>query len=121
MKTILIAFLLLSQLSAAPAFPGKRQFTQPDGTVFTARQKGDEYLHWYETDEGEILLYNKKEKRFEYAEIKEKKLQPSGKAFGKEKVKKEHPKVDKQALRRLWREKREEEAARRSGREENGR
>jgi hypothetical protein len=114
MKTILIAIFLLSQLNAAPAYPGKRQFQQPDGTTFTARQRGDEFLHWYETDEGEILLYNKKEKRFEYAEIKEKKLQPSGKAFGKEKVKKEHPKVDRETLRRLWREKREEETARRS-------
>jgi hypothetical protein len=126
MKTILLAFLLLSQLAAAPAYPGKRQFQQPDGTVFTARQKGDEYLHWYETDEGDVLLYNKKEKRFEYAVIKEKKLLPSGEAFRKSTARKsagraQQPKVDKKALHRLWHEKRDQEIKRRSSPQESSR
>lgn len=65
-------------LFAAPAFHGKRTFTQPDGTVVEYRAQGDEHLHWNETENGDILLYSKKNKRLEFAEIKNGILQPSG-------------------------------------------
>ena len=68
-------------LLAAPAFPGKHTFTQPDGTVIEYRAQGDEHLHWNETENGDILLYSKKNKRLEFAEIKNGSLQPSGIAF----------------------------------------
>ena len=83
MKYILILSFISSLLLAAPAFQGKRTFTQPDGTVVEYRAQGDEYLHWNETEKGDILLYSKKNKRLEFAEIKNSTLQASGVAFSK--------------------------------------
>ncbi len=37
---------------AAPAFPGLVELRQPDGSVFLARQWGDEWLHGWETADG---------------------------------------------------------------------
>ncbi len=83
MKYILILSFISSLLFAAPAFHGKRTFTQPDGTIVEYRAQGDEHLHWNETDNGDILLYSKKNKRLEYAEIKDNTLKASGVAFSK--------------------------------------
>ncbi len=41
---------------AAPAAPVDIPMTQPDGTPFTARQWGDEWLHGYETVDGYTIL-----------------------------------------------------------------
>ena len=55
MKKILTSLALLVSalhiLSAVPAYPGKIQVTQPDGSVITIRLHGDEWFH-YITDEG---------------------------------------------------------------------
>jgi hypothetical protein len=83
MKYLLILSLLASYLFAAPAFHGKRTFTQPDGTVVEYRVQGDEYLHWNETENGDILLYSKKHRRLEFAEIEDGTLQPSGIPYSK--------------------------------------
>ncbi|WP_345976616.1 hypothetical protein [Sulfurimonas sp. HSL3-7] len=83
MKYLLILSFITSLLIAAPAFHGKRTFTQPDGTVVEYRAQGDEHLHWNETENGDILLYSKKNKRMEFAEIKNGTLQPSGIAYSK--------------------------------------
>jgi len=75
----LIIFSLIIQLAyAAPAFHGKRTFIQPDGTEVTYRLQGDEHLHWMESEAGEIMLFDTKGDRLEYAEIKNGTLQPSG-------------------------------------------
>ncbi len=83
MRYLLIISLLASFLFAAPAFHGKRTFTQPDGTVVEYRVQGDEHLHWNETANGDILLYSKKNKRLEFAEIRNGTLQSSGVAYSK--------------------------------------
>jgi len=83
MKLLLILTLFLLPLIAAPAFQGKRTFTQPDGTVITYQNRGDEHLHWSESEDGEIILYNKETKRMEFAEIKAERLQPSGESYTK--------------------------------------
>ena len=80
----LILFALFAQLLlAAPAFHGKRTFTQPDGTVVEYRAQGDEHLNWMESKNGDILLYSKKNKRLEHAEIKDNTLKASGVPFSK--------------------------------------
>jgi len=81
MKSLLFLPLITSLLLAAPAFPGKRSFTQPDGTVVEYRVQGDEHLHWNETEKGDILLYSKANGRLEFAEIKDGTLRPSGIPF----------------------------------------
>ncbi len=83
MKQLLIIVLLSQLLLAAPAYSGKRTFTQPDGTVITYRMRGDEYLHWLENEEGEVLLNNEATKRLEYATIKDGHLKASGVVFSK--------------------------------------
>ena len=59
MKKILatLALLLgaLHILSAVPAYPGKIQVTQPDGSVITIRIHGDEWYHYATDDLGRIV------------------------------------------------------------------
>lgn len=81
MKHLLYIALLSQLLIAAPAFQGKRTFTQPNGETITYRMHGDEYLHWFENENGDIMLYNKKNKRIESAVIKDGTLKASGHAF----------------------------------------
>jgi len=81
MKYLLSFFFLVSLLFAAPAYPGKRTFIQPNGESITYHLQGDEHLHWMETNEGEIILYSKKNKRMESALIKNTELIPSGQAI----------------------------------------
>lgn len=43
-------------VSAAPAWPRKMTYTQPDGTEVTVYLRGDEYSHWHEAEDGAVLL-----------------------------------------------------------------
>lgn len=80
MQWLLLFIILSSLLYAAPALSTKRQFQQPDGTTFSGKQRGDEYLNWIESQEGDILLYNKKSRQYEYATIDEDGLSTNGQA-----------------------------------------
>ena len=80
MKHLLIIALFTQLLLAAPAFQGKRTFTQPNGETIIYRLQGDEHLHWFESESGEIMLYSKKNKRIESAIIKKNTLKASGQA-----------------------------------------
>jgi len=81
MNYVLSLTLLAAVLSAAPAFEGSRTLIQSDGSSFQAKIKGDEYLHWVETSDKVILVYNRKSKNYEHAIIKSGALVPSGNAF----------------------------------------
>jgi len=81
MKFLLLFTLLTQLLLAAPAFNGKRTFIQPDGETIEYRLQGDEYLYWLETDNGSLMLYNKKSKQLESMIIENGTLKPSGKAI----------------------------------------
>lgn len=83
MKYLIIFTLLIQLLNAAPAFPGKRTFVQPDGTKVVYQLQGDEYMRWLESEDGEVLLSNEKNKRLEYAIVKDGNLKASGVAFSK--------------------------------------
>lgn len=59
MKKILTTLLLVLSVSvmalAVPAYPGKYQYTQPDGTVITLQNHGDEYFHWTTDASGRVV------------------------------------------------------------------
>jgi len=60
-KNLFILLFLLScaiQVAAVSAFPKPVKITQPDGTVVTVIQKGDEHFHWMETTDGITLMKN---------------------------------------------------------------
>ena len=116
MKTLLIITFMTSLLFAAPAYNGKRTFVQPNGESITYRLQGDEYLHWMEQEDGEIMLYNKTNKRMESAIIKNGGLRPSGRAVSHLKRSKQassqQKKVSKKDLETLYQLKRKKHSKR---------
>ena len=48
----LVAALTLAGVSAAPVKKATASYTQPDGSVITVRLCGDEYYHYYTTEDG---------------------------------------------------------------------
>ncbi len=114
MKILLLSILTSALLFCAPAFHAKKQFELSSGEAFNGTVKGDEYLNWIESDEGEILLFNKQNKRYEYAQIKEDELVPSGVEKKPHTLKKTRAsKLSKEALYKLWKKKRNDELRRR--------
>jgi len=87
MKYLLLITLMTPLLLAAPAFNGKRTFTQPDGETIEYRLQGDEYLHWLETNDGRLMLYNKKNKQLESIKIEGDSIKPSGNAINQKTIK----------------------------------
>ncbi|MDR1974033.1 MAG: M6 family metalloprotease domain-containing protein [Bacteroidales bacterium] len=55
---LLSSFLMSSVLFGVPANPNPIEKTQPDGTKITVLLKGDEKIHWMETQDGYTLMYN---------------------------------------------------------------
>lgn len=53
-----LAFLGISNLFAAKAYPGLAKISLADGTVVTARLYGDEHFHYYATLDGTPLVLN---------------------------------------------------------------
>ena len=107
MRHLLISLIAAALAWSAPAFPGLQTFTQPDGTAFAGRAQGDEFLHWVETEKGEILLFSKERKRFEHARIESGALKPSGLPFVPGEAV-SVPAPERQELHRLWKSKRSE-------------
>jgi len=111
MKFLLSLLLTFEFLFSAPAFSIVREFQQSDGTVFTAKAQGDEFLNWVETKDGDILKYSEKNKNFEYAKIEDSKLKGSGIKYNKKDFRGGSSlkyKVNKTELYKLWGEKRKE-------------
>ena len=58
-KHILFALLALlagfQLLNAIPAYPGKIEYVQPDGTKIVLRQHGDEFAHWTTDAAGRLV------------------------------------------------------------------
>ena len=54
---------------AVPVSPDIHMLTQPDGTVFKARQWGDEWLHGWETEEGYTIIFSEDLDAWTYAVI----------------------------------------------------
>lgn len=54
---------------AVPAMPGFVELYQPDGTSFLATMQGDEWFHWLETPEKNVVLRNNSSGYYEYGKI----------------------------------------------------
>lgn len=70
-KSILLVGLLLAfvfQAGAIPAYPYPMIVQQPDGTTLTVILKGDEYHHYYITEDGHLITKDKNN-IFNYARI----------------------------------------------------
>ncbi len=75
MKPCKVFFLAITSLwlvltgtgYAEPAAPFLHSLTQPDGTVFHARQWGDESLHGWQTEGGHTILFDKTLDSWTYA------------------------------------------------------
>ena len=53
--SVLCALMIATSASwAVPAYRGWQTRTQPDGTTITIRQVGDEFYHYWETEDGKI-------------------------------------------------------------------
>lgn len=107
MKTLLLLSLASALLFAAPAFDDLREFKNADGTTFMAKGQGNQHLNWIETQDGEILRYNEATKDFEYAQIKEDTLEPSGIKYENSPLRKASAlqrvnRLDKADLSKLW-------------------
>lgn len=104
--------LLLSMLTcvySVPAYKGSIKFKQNDGSTFSGKIKGDEWFHWIEDNQGDIIKYNKKSKNYEYVVVKELNgtldLVTSNIKVG-DKVEGSHlKKIDKETLIMIWKQK----------------
>ena len=81
MKTKLIlliaAFFTVAYAGAVPASQKPFDITQPDGTVITLHMVGDEYYHWTETTDNQVVICSE-EGYYEYATIQNGEIVPSG-------------------------------------------
>lgn len=81
MKTrfiILIVILLVVEcVQAGSASPKPFDIIQPDGTVITLHMVGDEYYHWTETTDNQVVIRSE-EGYYEYATIQNGEIVPSG-------------------------------------------
>jgi len=57
--TIVLFISTAIEALASPAFPGKIKKVQPDGSTISLYMKGDERIHWMESEDGYSLLYDK--------------------------------------------------------------
>ena len=74
---LILALCVTIHVRAVPASPKPFNFTQPDGTTLTLRTVGDEYYHWTETTDNQIVLLSD-DGYYEYATILKNELVPSG-------------------------------------------
>ena len=107
MKILFLLITTLSILFCAPAFHGKKIFELENGETFQGYVKGDEYLNWIESERGEVLLFNNRSNRYEYAQILDNELIASGVEKKLHvKTRTAVPSLKKESLYKLWKEKR---------------
>ncbi len=108
MKTLLLSILLFTLAFSAPALQRERTYIQEDGETFFATLKGDEHLHWIEDEHENIIKYNAQTQNYDYAEISKNELKASGERYShhKKQLRGVAKSVSKDALLKLWEEKR---------------
>lgn len=82
MKKIIILSLLVvcfvQTTFAIPAYPKPLKVKQADGSWLTIQMRGDEHGHYVLTSDGIPLVFNARQKNYEYADWKDGKVQASG-------------------------------------------
>ena len=74
---LITTFFIVAYAGAVPACPEPFEVTQPDGTILTLHMIGDEYYHWVETSDNQVVIRSK-EGYYEYATILNNEIVPSG-------------------------------------------
>lgn len=74
---LIAAFFIVAYAGAVPASQKPFDITQPDGTVITLHMVGDEYYHWTETTDNQVVIRSE-EGYYEYATIQNGEIVPSG-------------------------------------------
>ena len=74
---LIAAFFIVAYAGAEPASQKPFDITQPDGTVITLHMVGDEYYHWAETTDNQVVIRSE-EGYYEYATIQNGEIVPSG-------------------------------------------
>jgi hypothetical protein len=106
LKTLFF-ILLAASLFATSTLTTLRTLSQSDGSQFQGRLQGDVFLHWFEAEDGSILLFNKKTANFEYAKIVDGDLTLSGEIYQNSTTRSLHVKrnnVQKEQLNTLWKQ-----------------
>jgi len=111
MRYLLLFLLSITFLNAAPAREVTRHYIQSDGSSLYATQHGDEYLHWLQTQDGAVVIYNNKTSNYDYAQIEQNTLKASGEVYSPDKRKSRS--ITILNITKLWEKKREEERQRR--------
>lgn len=82
MKRIIIFSLLVvcfvQTTFAIPAYPKPLKVKQADGSWLTIQMRGDEHGHYVMTSDGIPLVFNARQRNYEYADWKDGKVQASG-------------------------------------------
>ena len=82
MKRIIIFSLLVvcfvQTTFAIPAYPKPLKVKQADGSWLTIQMRGDEHGHYVLTSDGIPLVFNARQRNYEYADWKDGKVQASG-------------------------------------------
>ena len=82
MKRIIIFSLLVvcfvQTTFAIPAYPKPLKVKQADGSWLTIQMRGDEHGHYVMTSDGIPLVFNVRQRNYEYADWKDGKVQASG-------------------------------------------
>lgn len=106
---------LTQQTFAVPADPMPREVTQPDGTKFKLRLRGDEYFSWHETEDGYAIVQDAKDGFWKYAKPAKDKAEfravPNAKVRATDPVKlglKKHDMPDSKVLREHIQKRRQE-------------
>ena len=74
---LIAALFYVVYAGAIPASPIPFNYTQPDGTIITLHMVGDEYYHWKETDDNQVVVLSENG-YYEYATIHNNEIIPSG-------------------------------------------
>jgi hypothetical protein len=117
LHTILGTLILAGSLYAVPAYQGEISFKQQDGSAFNGTLKGDEWFHWIEDNNGHVIVYNRKNKTYEFGMLKlingSYELLPSGIAVVSQNKKYENRtlpvnvgNIDHNTLSQIWKNKR---------------
>ena len=117
MRVLILVISLITFSFAVLAYVDEVNIKQKDGKTFKAKLKGDEWFNWIEDKRGNVILYNKSSKSYEYAKVikvgNKLDLIPSGIKIVADNNETnntlpEIPYVDKNILTKIWKEKREE-------------
>ncbi len=84
MAAILAVSWAAAPAHAVPARPGPINVEQPDGAPLTVYLKGDEYTHWFEDDQGRLVVKAAQTKQWVYAVEVDGQVKPTALIVGRD-------------------------------------